>query len=465
MEHSFGLLTLIPAVVVIVLALFTKLAIESLIVGVLIGFGFIAPFEGWFQLHTYLLNVFSLFTDAIQNNIKNESYQYVALVCFLYGALIELVVKSGGMISFEKMVLKKTNSPKKILLTSWVFGTLLFIDDYLSALMNGTTMRNITDKFKISRELLAFVVSSTAISICIIVPVSTWTIFLGKILEDAHFAPPTRGLYEYIKVIPFAFYGWIQFLLVPLVIMRVIPIFGTMKKAQDRSLHTGQTIPKNSESFQMQSTLFNETANNKIWTLFMPIFLSIAFTIFFKFDALKGVLMSLFITSVVYAITKVCRFNQIAIAFVDGSKSMLYGLVLLLLSFTLKDVGDQMGLTKFVIDGISTSIPREYLPALMFICLGLIAFATGNSFGLYAIAIPMVLPLAQLLGINPHLCIGVVVSAGAFGAHACFYSDGTIMAAYGTACNSFAHALSQLPYASISFIISLILYLVMGFIL
>lgn len=462
--HHYGIIALLPALVVIVLAIFTKLSLEPLIIGCLVGFAIVAPYEGMADIASYVMSIFSLFADSIQHSVKNESYQYVAIVCFLYGALIELVVKSGGIKSFSHYIIRRTQSRKRVLLISYLLGSILFIDDYLSALMNGSAMRKVTDQLKVSREMLAFVVSSTAIPICIIVPVSTWTIFLSKLLEDNHLALPHQGLQAYLQVIPFVLYGWVQYLLVPLVILGVIPLFGAMKKAQQRAQLTGQTIPDASENFTTHSEAFNAHNNNGVWTLLLPIALSITLTVVFDFDALKGVLTTLFVVAIIFIIKKVCRFQQVTVAFIEGAKTMLYGLILLLLSFVLKDVGDQMGLTQFVIEAIAQHIARQYLPLCIFLALGVVAFATGNSFGLYAIAIPMVLPVAQTLAVNPYLCVGAVVSAGAFGAHACFYSDGTIMAAYGTECNSYAHAITQLPYALISFCLSVAFYLIMGYI-
>ena len=143
-------------------------------------------------------------------------------------------------------------------------------------------------------------------------------------------------------------------------------------------------------------------------------------------------------------------------------KSMLFALVLLLFSYLLKDLGDEMGLTQYVISVVEPVVNKHWLPLAVFLALGLIAFTTGNSWGLYAIAVPLVVPLAHDLGCNIWLCIGAVISAGTFGAHACFYSDATILAAQGAECNNYQHGITQLPFALISFTITCIVYIIMG---
>jgi len=338
------------------------------------------------------------------------------------------------------------------------------VDDYLNALTSGTTMKKITDHYKISREMLAFVVSSTAVPICVIVPISTWVIFVGKLLEDSKLVPVGKGISNYLHIIPFISYGWIQYLLVPLVIFGIMPIIGKMKKANHRASTTGQLIPDNSEEFKMEVEVFDEKKQSSIWYLVLPISVLISATVFFNLDALKGVIVALIFTIAYYALKKVAPFKELSTSSIEGMKSMLFALVLLLLSYLLKNLGDEMGLTQYIIDVVSPNVSREMLPLAIFISLGLVAFTTGNSWGLYAIAIPLVIPLAAALHCNVWLCIGAVVSAGAFGAHACFYSDATILAAQGAECNNYEHGITQLPFALISFTLSCLAYIVMGYV-
>jgi Na+/H+ antiporter NhaC len=251
--------------------------------------------------------------------------------------------------------------------------------------------------------------------------------------------------------------------MVPLVIFGIMPIIWKMKKANLRAATTGQLIPDDSEEFKLDVEVFDEQKKSSIWYLILPIAVLIGCTIFFDLDALKGVITALIFTIAYYAFKKVAPFKELSTATIEGMKSMLFALVLLLLSYLLKNIGDEMGLTQYIIQVVSPNVSRHFLPLAIFISLGIVAFTTGNSWGLYAIAIPLVIPLAAALHCNIWLCIGAVVSAGAFGAHACFYSDATILAAQGAECNNYEHGITQLPFALVSFSLSCVAYVAMGF--
>jgi Na+/H+ antiporter NhaC len=450
--QNFGIISLVPPLIVVIIAIRTRLSLEPLLIGCLVGYIIIAKGD-------FFNAIIASFTKVMQN----ELMVWVIMVCSLYGALINLMIRSGGVLAFGNYMLQFVGNRKKSLFATWLFGSFLFVDDYLNALTTGTTMKKITDHYKVPRELLAFVVSSTAVPICVIVPISTWVIFIGKLLEDSKLVPVGKGIANYLHIIPYIAYGWIQYLMVPLVIFGIMPIIWKMKKANLRAATTGQLIPDDSEEFKLDVEVFDEQKKSSIWYLILPIAVLIGCTIFFDLDALKGVITALIFTIAYYAFKKVAPFKELSTATIEGMKSMLFALVLLLLSYLLKNIGDEMGLTQYIIQVVSPNVSRHFLPLAIFISLGIVAFTTGNSWGLYAIAIPLVIPLAAALHCNIWLCIGAVVSAGAFGAHACFYSDATILAAQGAECNNYEHGITQLPFALVSFSLSCVAYIAMGF--
>ena len=450
--QNLGIISLVPPLIVVIIAIRTRLSLEPLIIGCLVGYIIIAKGD-------FFNAIIASFTKVMQN----ELMVWVIMVCSLYGALINLMIRSGGVLAFGNYMLQYVGNRKKALLGTWLFGSFLFVDDYLNALTTGTTMKKITDHYKVPRELLAFVVSSTAVPICVIVPISTWVIFISKLLEDSKLVPVGKGIANYLHIIPFIAYGWIQYLMVPLVIFGIMPIIWKMKKATLRAATTGQLIPDDSEEFKLEVEVFDEQKKSSIWYLILPIAILIGCTIFFDLDALKGVITALIFTIAYYAFKKVAPFKELSTATIEGMKSMLFALVLLLLSYLLKNIGDEMGLTQYIISVVSPNVSKHFLPLAIFISLGVVAFTTGNSWGLYAIAIPLVIPLAAALHCNIWLCIGAVVSAGAFGAHACFYSDATILAAQGAECNNYEHGITQLPFALVSFALSCVAYVAMGF--
>jgi tetracycline resistance efflux pump len=449
---DYGIISLIPPLIVVILALLTRLSLEPILAGCLVGYIIIGKekfIEG--------------FLNSVIKVMQTEDMVWVILVCSLYGAIMQLIIQSGGIQAFARTISPIITTKKRAYLGIWGFSTLFFIDDYLNALISGTAMRDVTDKLKISREMLAFLVSSTAVPICVIVPISTWTVFIGKQLEASKIVEAGQGLQSYWHIIPYIAYSWIQYVIVALVAFGIFPIIGKMKKANLRAENEGIIIPPKSENFKTDIVLFDENKEGSIAYLIVPVVAILFFTVFFDYDPLKGSFTALMITMLYMLFKKVAPLSDLTNAVIDGAKSMLFALILLLFSYVLKNLGDEMGLTQFVIQSVTPIVSKQLLPIVIFVSLGAISFATGNSWGLYAIAIPMVAALSKEVGTDIWLCMGAVVSAGAFGAHACFYSDATILASQGTECNNYAHATTQLPFAMVSFLLACIVFLIMGF--
>jgi Na+/H+ antiporter NhaC len=452
---DYGALSLIPPLVVIALAILLRSSFEALIIGCIVGFVIIGAHE-----HT---NFFTGFIESLYRVMMDESTIWVILVCGLYGSLIGLVVRSGGAMKFGEDMLKYVKTRKAALFGTWGVGLLIFLDDYLSALTVGITMKKITDHFKVPREYLAYIVNTTAPPWSVVVPISTWTLFIGSILVKADYAGEGQGNEVYLSVIPFVTYGWVSVLLIPLVIMGVIPVFGKMKRAQQRAENTGELIPGGRKMARLKLDHFDTGKKSKALYFLLPLVVLLACTFALDFDALKGVMIAVAFTFIYYLVIRVGRFHELSETVFAGFNSMVFALALVVISYVLKDVGDQMGLTQYVIDGVKPTVSKELLPAIIFVSIGAISWATGSSWGVYAVVIPIVIPLAQSLGSPVLMNIGAVVSAGVFGANACLYSDATILTAQSTDTNNLDHALSQLPYALMAFGISALIYLAMGF--
>lgn len=450
--HNFGVLALLPPLVVIVVAVFTRRSFEPLLVGCLVGFIMI-------DYNQILPN----FSGALIKVMRDESMVWVILVCGLYGALIQLLVQSGGAFAFGAYILKYVKNRKIALLTTWFLGIFLFIDDYLNALTTGTTMRKVSDNFGVSREFFAYIISSTAVPTCVLVPLSTWSIYIGKLIENENLVPKGAGFYGYVKTIVYQPYAWCALFLVPLVVLGVVPIFGKMKVAERRAATQGILAPAGSEKMRLDVNLPTDLSKAKPIHFFLPLLLLIAATIYLDIDALKGILVALLFTVGYYHFAKLLPYTHIFDGLFDGFKSMIFTLAILFMSYMLKEVGDQMGLTQYVIAGLKTTVTARTLPFAAFASLGVIAFATGSSWGIYAVAIPLIVPVAQALGANVWLALGAVISAGSFGAHACFYSDATLLASAGAECDNVQHAITQLPYALISACVAAIAFLLFGF--
>ena len=444
--EDVGALALVPAAVVIVLAVWSRRSIEPLLAGVVVGYFMIAGTDVMGQT---LASAQKVMADGVM--------VWIALVVALFGALTRLVVHSGGALAFSGKLVKFVKDRRSALLSTWVLGLIIFIDDYLNALTVGSSMKGLTDEHKVSRQMLAYIVDTTAAPICVLIPLSTWAIYVAGLLEANGAAAEGQGLVVYISAIPYMLYPIVAALLVPLVAFGLVPALGPMRKAEARAAAGESTVSARGGELKIEHK-FKGEAN--ILNFLVPIVSLLFFTWWFDIDILMGVTTALIITFIFFSIQRVLTFHEMFDDAMEGIKSMIPAISIIIVSFMLKDVNDALGLTNYVIDNVKPLMSPTMLPVVTFFALAVIAFATGSFWGMYAIALPIVLPLGAELGVDPALTIGAVVSAGAFGSHACFYGDSTVLSATATDVEPLDHALTQLPYILIAAGIALVLFLV-----
>ena len=434
--ESFGAISLIPTVVVISIAVLTHRPILALLSGVIAGLLLINP-----------ATVIGGVADLSLEIMMDETIGWVIMVCGLMGSLIMLLIKTGAASAFANTLAAKANTRDKSLLVTWLLGMVIFIDDYLNAIAIGSSMKKVTDRYKVSRSMLSYVVDSTAAPTCVIVPISTWAVYFAALLEDTGTAAAGEGMRMYISGIPYMFYAWIAIMLVPLVATGRLPLIGPMK-------HAEAMAQKDTLALE-QVTEFDEGADPSdtgatLWTFLLPLLSLIGFSWYFDIDLLKGVMVTLAITVPMMVLQNLLSFKAALDAVMDGFKIMLPPLAVVVTAFMFKAVNDQLGLPQYVIDSVTPLMSPLMLPLVTFITMALVAFATGSSWGVFAIAIPIVMPLAVAMDVPIPLMIGALLSASSFGSHACFYSDSTVLVAQSTGSGVMEHALSQLPYALIA---------------
>ena len=444
MATETSLLVLLPALVTVVTAILSRRPIESLLAGVFVGLLMLEPAAALSNFSSILLDV-----------MMDETIAWIIIVCGLMGSLITLLMRVGAANAFSRALSSKAKDSKSALLYTWLLGLVVFIDDYLNALAVGSSMRKVTDKFKVSREMLAYVVDSTAAPICVLVPVSTWAVFYAGLFMDSGYAESGQGMALYISAIPYMVYPIVAVLLVPLVVNGTVPALGMMKAAEQRA--ADGIAPQLANEASEQSDANSDTHNRvQIYHFVLPIVALLGFSIWYDLDVQIGVIMSVAVTIIMFGTQRLMAWTQMFDAVIDGIKIMLPALTMVVMAFVFKEVNDQLGLATFVITNVAPLMTPITLPALTFITMALIAFATGSSWGVFAIAIPIILPLADSVGVSIPLAIGALISASTFGSHACFYSDSTVLAAQGSGCDVMDHALTQIPYALIAGAISCI---------
>ena len=459
---SFGALCLVPPLVVVVLAIFLRRAFEPLLIGCLVGYVIISFIHPTADADGNLLTFPNNFIVGLSKTLQDKDMVWVILVCGLYGSLIHLIIQSGGVFAFGHYVLKYVKSRRSALVTTWFLGLFIFIDDYMSALATGVTMRKITDNYNISREMLAFQVNAMAAPICVLIPMTTWSIYVGHVLEDRNVVAKGGGFDGFLHIIPFMFYAWVIVIIAFLIAIDKFPLFKKLRLAEHRAQTTGVLAPPDSIVSKVSEVPADLSKARPIY-FFLPLSILIIATLWFDKDALKGILFGLSFTFFYYWLSRVMTFNQISDGIFEGFKSMVFALAILTMSYVLKRVGDEMGLTVFVIDSVKPVLSKGLLPFLIFISLSFIAYTTAQSWGLYAVAIPIIVPLAQAIGADVSLSLAAVVCAGVFGSQASFYSDVAVLTTASTECNNIEMSLSALPYCLLAVVISSGLFLVFGY--
>lgn len=451
---DLGALCLLPTALVFTLALWTRRPIESLLSGSLLGL---------LMLHgTGFVNGMAETSVAV---LVDPDVAWVILVCGLMGGLIALLMRSGATSAFTVFLADRVGTEKRALLATWVLGICLFVDDYLNSLAAGAAMRDITDRCRISREKLAYVIDSTAAPVSVIVPFSTWGAFFGGLLVANGLAEEGQGLSVYISAIPYMFYAWAAVLVVPLVIAGWIPALGSMASAEHRAKTTGVCVPPEAEHIEAanQSIRPKDGVRPRLWLFVVPMLLLVGTTIVADNDFLVGIYVALGATVLTILVLRILDLHDTFDTVLDGFKIMVEPLAVLVAAFILKEVNDDLGLPAFVVSNLEPLLFAEILPVAIFISMGLVAFLTGSNWGVFVIILPIVVSLGQTLNADMTLLIGATLSASTFGSHACFYSDATVLTAQATGCTPLQHALTQFPYALIAAGLSSIGYLLAGY--
>ncbi len=441
---EYGIVSLLPTALVLVLAVVTQRTLESVIAGAIFAF---LLMDGIGFLDTL--------AEVSLEVLRDEDVAWIILVCALYGVFIALLVRSGGSMAFGNLLLQRLTSKGQSLFATWMLGLFIFLDDYLNSLTVGATMKAVTDRFKTSRAMLAYVIDSTAAPLCLLVPISSWGAYFAGLLEKNAVAPDGQGLSLFIDSIPYMFYPLVAVLLVPLVAMGFIPRIGPMRKAEELAEATGDLGATDGDTSEI------EFGNGGPSTFFLPIFALLFFTVLPTFDwetstlsmnddLLRGVIAGILFTVVYFAYLRLMPLSELFDTCTNGIKIMVPVLAMLLALFVFVEANDRIGLTEYVIQAVKPYMNAAMLPFIVFVTMSAVSFATGSNWGVIAIAMPVAFPLAQAYDVSIPLVIGALLSASGFGSHACFYSDSTVLSAQGAGCNTYQHAVTQLPYALIA---------------
>ena len=496
---SLGAITLVPTVLAVALAFLTNNVLFSLLIGFLSGvliLGIVNCSSIVNFPYYFLVNL----AESIKDVISDIDNIEVLLLCFAVGGMIEVVRSSGGFESLAIKLSKRVNSPKKANLIASLLGCLIFFDDYANTLIVGPIMKPITDRVKVSREKLSFIVDSTAAPVTGIALISSWIaveiISIEKGLQIV--GSNTNGFSLLLNSIPFCFYCIfaISFIFVNSFIGKD---FGPMLKAEKRA-RNGQVVnDKTNEEIEKENVNIKEKIDQRILVSVgsIVILTIVAITSFYfngKSVAINAGLLSsdapLNLSNFILAISYADTVNLITIAALLGSvyaiilgcinnlfsfkesmKSWLLGVknmastvIMLLVAWFLASTVGKLGTTYFVTEIISTNVSAVHVPILIFISCCVISCASG-SFGCMFVVMPLAIPLAYKIismgtQVNDEMylliCVGSVVAGSIFGDHCSPVTDCTILAASSSGCSTMDHCNSQLLYTIVNGIISIV---------
>lgn len=477
--NNFGWLSILPPLVAITLAIATREVLVSLALGIFTG-----------ALILTGGNPAQAFTKAIEilvNAVGDPEWNVrVLLFVLLLGGIVGLLARSGSPISFSLWAVKRVKSRALALFTTWLLGVIIFMDDYFNCLTVGTVMRPITDRYRVSRAKLSFIIDATAAPVCILVPLSTWVAYVVSLLapEFEQYGIALNPFQAFLAMIPYNLYAWLILIMV-LVTSFTDLEYGPMARHERLALEKGVLYDESLGSPPGDDFASLEVAeNSRPIDLVVPIVTLVVSTIaamlatgdfgekgFWEAimntnsatSLVYGATITLIVTTLFYHFRRVVRLSDSMTAITQGFKSMVVAITILSLAWSIGAICKELGTGAWVAGVVSKGLPAALVPAALFATSAFIAFATGTSWGTFAIMIPIAVPLANAVGLYLIPSLAAVLAGGTFGDHCSPISDTTIMSSTGGACHHVDHVNTQLPYALTAAVLSLLGFLTVSF--
>jgi len=495
--QTYGVLTLIPPLVAIALAFLTKNVIFSLFMGI---------FSGTFLINITGNNIFAAlykaFIDLVSKMIGSMADSWnagIILQVLTIGGLIAVITKMGGLRAIAEKLAKRAKTQRSAQIYTWIMGFFIFFDDYANSLIIGPIMRPVTDKLKISREKLAFIIDATAAPVAGIALISTWIGYEISLIKDAFTMIGQADVNAYaifVETVPYRFYNilMLAFVFFSAYFLRE---FGPMHKAASRAIATGQVYHPNAKIMMNQESSAlepKEGIHHSMWNAILPIITLIVVAFFgfyfngyhaldeaaqkvvdlhpYAFASLRDCFGSadasvvlfeaaLFASIVAIGIgmkQKMFNLSEALETWVLGVKALVITAVILILAWSISAVIKELGTSSYLVSLLSDGTPQILLPAIIFIFGSIVSFATGTSYGTMGILMPLAIPIANAVGLHTGLeggelhnyiilNISAVLTGAIFGDHCSPISDTSILSSMGSSCDHMDHINTQLFYA------------------
>ena len=468
-------LSLLPPVVAIVLALNTKEVYTSLLVGIATGALLYANGNLELALNTLFFNE----EGGMVAKLADSSNVGILVFLVMLGILVALMNKAGGSAAFGRWASTHIHTRAGAQLATFVLGVVIFVDDYFNCLTVGSVMRPVTDRQKVSRAKLAYLIDATAAPVCIIAPVSSWAAAVTSSVPEGS---GINGFTMFLRTIPYNYYALLTLVMIFFLVLTGAD-YGPMKLNEDNALN-GDLFTTDDRPYGDDVDDGTDTRGHVI-DLILPVVVLIAacifgliytggffsgvdfITAFSDCNASAGLVMgssiALLFTFVFYRVREVMTFQDFAACIPEGFKAMVSPMLILTLAWTLSGMTNLLGAKYYVatlLNGSAAAL-QYLLPAIIFLVAVFLAFATGTSWGTFSILIPIVchaFPQGEMLVISIAACL----SGAVCGDHCSPISDTSIMASAGAHCSHVNHVSTQLPYAITVAAISAVCYVVTG---
>lgn len=461
--------SLLPIVVTLVLALYSKHVVIGLFGGVLTAVALLTGFQP-----------FTILTELVKTHLVGtltDSYNAGVIILMIFiGGFVALMEKSGGGPAFAAKMIGLIATKAKAQLAAWCGGIFIFYSDLGTPLIIGPVFRPLFDKLKVSREKLAFIIDSTASPVAILIPFIGWGIYImGLMQKEFDRAGQNLDSWDvFIQVIPFQFYAILAILVVP-VLVWLKRDFGPMADAEQQ-LYSSEKPTETPLSSQPSAIFTHENARARF--VFLPLLVMASVLLImlvplgFPFSSVPGSMFRAALSSAYFlaactliglmAWYGVRQFMDGIALYLQGMGGMMQVIIVLVLAWTLSSLGHELGTAKYIAELARQGFPPWLLPLVTFLLSAVISFATGSSWGTFAIMLPLVIPTAFAIDAPLLASIGAVLSGGLFGDHCSPISETTILSATGANCRQFDHFKTQLPYALMNGAIALIAFMLAG---
>tara|TARA_Y100000588_G_scaffold119998_1_gene131388 strand:+ start:1208 stop:2707 length:1500 start_codon:yes stop_codon:yes gene_type:complete len=463
-------LSVVPILVTLALALYTKQVVIGLFGGVVTA---VVLLTGWHPM--------TVLEELIKTHLVGtltDSYNAGVIVLMVFiGGFVALMEKSGGGPAFASKMITIIASRARAQIAAWCGGIFIFYSDLGTPLIIGPVFRPLFEKLQVSREKLAFIVDSTASPVAILVPFIGWGIYIMGLLQK-EFEQAGKSLDSwqvFIAVIPFQFYAVLAITVIPLMVLMKADV-GAMAEAENKAAKEGYTVVRNEQDNNKIEAFTHKNARARF--VFLPLIVMAAVLLFmlvplgFPFSSVPGSVFRAALASAYFlaacTLIGLMAWHQVrpglegVALYLQGMGGMMQVVIVLVLAWTLSSLGHELGTAAYIAEQAQRGFPAWLLPLVVFLLSAVISFATGSSWGTFAIMLPLVIPTAFAIDAALLVSIGAVLSGGLFGDHCSPISETTILSATGASCRQYDHFKTQLPYALMNGSIAMVAFAVGG---